>query len=416
MANAQAGSAGLTSARIRRYHHRIVLQALRRLGEASKADLARAADLTNTAVGQIVEELQDFGLIDTVGKRYEGQRGQPATMLRLNESGAFGIGVRLDRTRIETALVDLSGTILKRFDHDGPLPSPTVGLRLIADDIATLKQIADSISPGKVAGVGLARPFNLGAWLGKLGLEATNLPLWDTIHVAAELARLTGLSIHEENDGTAAAIGEAYHGHGHREADFAYFFIGPAIGGGVILDGDYRSGPSGNAGDVAMMPVLPSNLPSAARNGGRDILLSRASVSSLVRHLKFRGHDEPKLQDIPSMRDHAPAAVSEWRKDCVEALVDPILATAALLDVPMVVLDGDLGTVILEEIIADLQLALDTMAPEARKPPRILRGSFGSTAGALGAASLPLFIHFAPRAQVLTKPETASRGVEYAPR
>ena len=73
MAPASMAERGLTSARIRHYHHRIVLQRLRRLREASKADLARAANLTNTAIGEIVSDLQSYGLISVVGKRYHGQ-------------------------------------------------------------------------------------------------------------------------------------------------------------------------------------------------------------------------------------------------------------------------------------------------------------------------------------------------------
>src|SRR4051812_42421840 len=134
MGSAPKAGLGLTSARIRRYHHRIVLQRLRRLGEASKADLARAADLTNTAIGQIVGELQDLGLVTVVGKRYEGQRGQPATMLRLEPKGAYGIGVRLDRYRIETALVDLGGRLVAKRAHQCPLPAPLEALEIIADD------------------------------------------------------------------------------------------------------------------------------------------------------------------------------------------------------------------------------------------------------------------------------------------
>src|SRR5690242_19476948 len=124
MAGAPKAGLGLTSARIRHYHHRIVLQRLRRLGEASKADLARAAALTNTAIGQIVEDLIGRGLVSVVGKRHQGQRGQPATLLRLEPTGAYGIGVRLDRYRLETALVDLGGRLVAKRSHVMALPSP----------------------------------------------------------------------------------------------------------------------------------------------------------------------------------------------------------------------------------------------------------------------------------------------------
>ena len=63
---------GSNSAQLRRYNERIVLQALRRVGEASKADLARLAQLTNAAIGGIIQELSAAGLIDTLGKRHDG--------------------------------------------------------------------------------------------------------------------------------------------------------------------------------------------------------------------------------------------------------------------------------------------------------------------------------------------------------
>jgi hypothetical protein len=46
-------------------------------------------------------------------------------------------------------------------------------------------------------------------------------------------------------------------------------------------------------------------------------------------------------------------------------------------------------------------VALDETAPEARGVPELVRGSFGSDAGAVGAASLPMFFSFSPRAQLL---------------
>ena len=70
---------GSNSAQVRLYNERIVLQALRRFGEASKTDLARAAGLTNNAVGVITAYLEAAGLVVELGKKREGQRGQPAS-------------------------------------------------------------------------------------------------------------------------------------------------------------------------------------------------------------------------------------------------------------------------------------------------------------------------------------------------
>ena len=162
MSAGRAGQ-GTNSVQIRQYNQRLVLQRLRRLGQASKADLARAAGLTNTAVGQIVAELEAFGLVETVGKRHEGQRGQPATLLQINPAGAFGIGVRIDRSRIETVLADLGGRIIAQHTHDLDLPPPDRTLEIVRQDVESLLVLCSPETRRRVTGIGLARPFNLGS-------------------------------------------------------------------------------------------------------------------------------------------------------------------------------------------------------------------------------------------------------------
>ncbi|MDS0851672.1 N-acylmannosamine kinase, partial [Burkholderia cenocepacia] len=45
---------GSNSANVRRYNERLLLKTLRRAGSASKADLARLANMTGTAGGSII--------------------------------------------------------------------------------------------------------------------------------------------------------------------------------------------------------------------------------------------------------------------------------------------------------------------------------------------------------------------------
>src|SRR6266852_4001392 len=91
-----ANGQGTNSIAVRQFNERVVLTALRRLGEASKADLARRVNLTQNATGEIVRELERQHLIRTVGKR-KGQRGQPAVLLCLDDKGAYAIGIKLGR-------------------------------------------------------------------------------------------------------------------------------------------------------------------------------------------------------------------------------------------------------------------------------------------------------------------------------
>ena len=68
---------GSNSVRVRKYNERVVLEALRRLGTASKADLARSTNLTPRAVA--VGGLVESGLVENRGRR-TGLVGQPSVM------------------------------------------------------------------------------------------------------------------------------------------------------------------------------------------------------------------------------------------------------------------------------------------------------------------------------------------------
>lgn len=393
---------GRNSVRLRRYNERLLLQVLRRGGEASKADLARKTHLTSTAIGSIIQSLEQSELIVFTG-RTEGQRGQPATLIDLNPKGAFGIGVRLDRDSIETALLDFGGQILARRVHDRILPSPQETLALVLADIEAVLSVISAEERERLAGIGVALPFNLGAWLRELDLENPDFHAWDEVDFPYELGEATGLPVFSENDGNAAAIAELFYGCGREFDDFLYVFMGPVIGCGVALEGDCLRGVSGNAGDIAVMPVPPSRLASAHPPAGRrwDLLLSRASLNALTRHLRHAGAVVDSHADLERhVRAHHPA-VEEWVEDCIDALTPALRSALAILDVPVVVFDADVDGGLVALLMRRLEAALAETAPEARGVPELVRGSFGSDAGAVGAASLPMFFSFSPRAEVL---------------
>ena len=54
---------GSNSVQVRHYNERVVLDAIRRLGQASKADVARHAHLTPPAVADIIDALVEGGYV-----------------------------------------------------------------------------------------------------------------------------------------------------------------------------------------------------------------------------------------------------------------------------------------------------------------------------------------------------------------
>ena len=396
-----ANGQGSNSVVVRQYNERVILAALRRLGEASKAELARQASLTQNTTGQIVRDLERQNLVQTVGKR-SGARGQPATMLRLDPDGAYSIGIKLGRRSLDALVIDFSGRILDAHRVERAFPLPEEALDLVLNEISAMRAAVPRSTPGRLAGVGLAMPFNFGSWRRELGLSADLCSAWNHFDLAARLRERLDLAVFVENDGTAVAIAELFEGVGRELDDFATVFIGAAIGGGVVLGGEYRRGVTGNAGDIGLMPTLPSRLttaPTPART--YDLLLTRASVSSLVRHLKLSGVAVVTRADLEEAVQVHPTLVGEWIADCADALVAPLLSIACMLDVQAVVLNGDLPPTVIESLFVKLQDLLTATVPEAREPPALRIGTVGRNAAAIGAAILPFHVNYSPASQIL---------------
>ncbi len=383
---------------VHRYNERRVLQAIRRMGEASKADLARQTNLTNTAIGTIVTDLYRQHLLQISGKRHEGQRGQPATIYKLNPSGAYGIGVRVDRTWVQSVLIDFDGAVLSRLSHELLLPAPAKALEIILRDVGTLLEMLSVEQRHRLSGIGLAYPYNLESWLTELSLPDQDFRHWQEFKLADHIEEATSLPVCGENDTTAASIAELFYGVGRHIDDFLYIFIGPGIGGGIVINGESVRGPSGNAGDIGLTLVPPSSLPSAPQpKKAWDILLNRASLNTLIRHLRFRGCAVNSFANIELLVDQGHPASEEWLGDCVAALTSIIWTGAALLNCPVVVIASDLAGSFIPRLLARLEPALAECTPESRTPPRLIPGSLGSDAEAIGAATLPFFYNFSPQ-------------------
>jgi predicted NBD/HSP70 family sugar kinase len=392
---------GSNSVQVRQYNERLILTLLRRLGEASKADLARHARLTSNTAGQIVRDLAEQRLVRALGKR-SGARGQPATILRLDPEGAYSIGFKLGRRSLDALLVDFAGRVLERRRLERAFPMPEEAVAFAAESVAGLRCLLGGPAGGRIAGLGVAMPYNLGSWQRELDIPMAAYRRWNEFDLGTTLADATGLEVFCENDGTAAAVAELFQGQDRSLEDFLYVFVGAALGGGVVLDGDYRRGANANAGDLGLMPTGPSRLSTAPRPDGRpEIALTRASVNALIRHLRGSGQAVESREELDMILEAGHPAVAEWIDDAADALVVPILASVRVLDVPVVVVDGTLPRAVLDQLIARLEQGLASASPESRDPPRLMRGTVGRDAPAIGAAILPLHLNFSSSHDVL---------------
>src|SRR3954465_9003795 len=88
-----------------------IVDALRRAGTASRADLARATGLSRSTVSSLVADLQARGVVAERGDDRTGA-GRPGTLLALDPSAGAAVGVDFGHSHLRVAVADLSSTVL----------------------------------------------------------------------------------------------------------------------------------------------------------------------------------------------------------------------------------------------------------------------------------------------------------------
>lgn len=394
-------SKGSNSSGLRRYNERVLINFLRKLGQASKLELSRLSNLTPQAVTRIIDDLESAGMVEQKGKIQRGL-GQPSTMYAINPTGAFSIGVNVGRSDIQVLLMDFGGSVIGKIAHEFEIPEPDFLLDKIAQGIAYFQASLSTENQQRLVGVGLAMPWFMGAWKKEVNMSDALAERWFNIKFNEEVAKRTQLPVFIENDCSSAAIAELQFGRGSELQNFLYVFIGTFVGGGVVLHGNLESGVHGNAGALASMPVSPSRLSSCPPSESAfETLANRASLFVLRRHLNANGFSIKNISELPSLMPAAKPFVDEWLTDCADALTFVIFSSLGVLDFEGIVIDGNLPRELVQELVAKVQTKITELTPNGVFLPQVVMGNIGVDARAIGGAILPFYVNFSPDTNVM---------------
>src|SRR5918996_2816615 len=145
-----------------RHNRSLILQELLRNGPQTRADLARATQLTAATVGNFVATLLEEGIIEERGRRSTG-KGKPGTLLGILPHARHIVCLDLsDQSQFVGGMVDLTGDVVARSTVPRRGRTGDAAVRLVAQLIATL--LAQTERP--VLGVGIGSP----AWCSPTGL------------------------------------------------------------------------------------------------------------------------------------------------------------------------------------------------------------------------------------------------------
>lgn len=386
---------GSNSIRVRMFNERVLLTELRRLGQASQKELAVVCGLTVQAVVDIVDSLQREGLVRQIGKR-SGRVGQPSMLYAINPDGVFACGLRVGATTTDLVLIDFEGKIRARRGRE---MAPRLGevRDVLRDSYREIAQ-SDPAIEERIRGLGVALCHQL--WYGhdRKGLAPEDAAAWSGADLTGEFQAMTGRPVFVENETRVAAIAEYLLGEAQDFENFLYVSIGASISGALVLGGNLHGGRA-NAATLGAIPVGPSRLAHASsRTTGR--LNDRASLDGLIRHLGLHGFTIRAVSELPDVLDQARSLIQEWLDDCIEALVEGLTASFAVVDVETVIIDSALPQFLVLEIVDRLGRRLAADASGATVPT-LRMSRLGQDAALLGSAILPVNAHFFPSSDVL---------------
>jgi predicted NBD/HSP70 family sugar kinase len=371
---------------LRQHNERLVLSLIRAHGSLPKAEVARLTGLSPQAASVIVRQLEQDGLV-LKGKAQKGKVGQPLQPFLLNPEGAFSIGLKVGRRSGDMVLMGLDGAARDIIHQPYKFPAPE---EFLAFAESGLKNLASRVPRGKrrrISGLGVAMPFDIWKWEEEAGAPHSVMEEWKVFNLQKELQDVCDWPVHLCNDATAACGAELLLGKGQSFGDFAYFYIGYFIGGGLVLNGQVFAGPTGNAAAFGSLPVLGP--------GGRPQQLIRAaSLYRLERALRRSDIAADILWSPRSEWREISEHVTSWVAEAAPAIAQASVAIASVVDPKAIIIDGAMPAPVRSQLLNAVQKHLASINLDGIEPFATEEGTIGVQARALGAASLPLFANY----------------------
>jgi predicted NBD/HSP70 family sugar kinase len=377
---------GTNQSGMRDHNERVVLSLLRQHGSLAKTAIARMTGLSAQTSSIIMRMLEADELLSRE-EPLRGRIGQPLIPMSLNPDGAFFLGLKIGRRSADLVLIDFVGQIrsMLHMPYDYPAPEPI--LRFTAEGIAEMVLGLTEKQRDRVAGIGIAAPFELWKWADTVGAPQEIMDQWRGCDIRARVAELCSFSVYLQNDMTAACGAELVFGQTKDVNDFVYFYIGSFIGGGIVINGSLYAGRSGNAGALGSMPV-------PGPDGMAHQLIDIASITALERVVTELGRDPSPLWASPEDWGVMGAELDDWIDSAGKAIAQAVIASSSVVDFEAAIIDGWLPASVRGRIVDAVRKHVETFDLEGIELPVIIEGTVGIHARALGAASLPLSDRF----------------------
>jgi predicted NBD/HSP70 family sugar kinase len=380
---------GTNPSGVRLYNERLVLSLIRHHGALPKADIARQTGLSPPTVQVIVQQLEADGLL----LRHEAQRGrvgQPSVPLSLNPEGAFSFGLKIGRRSVELVLMDFVGGVRQSTHETYAYPDPHSIVDFVRDGCQALRKHLSRAGRSRIAGLGVATPFELWNWEDEVNAAPGAMQDWRDFDLQSAVEKACRVPVYLCNDATAACAAELLFGRAAHHLDILYVFVAWFIGGGLVLNGNLFPGRTGYAGSLGqvLVPAVVDGRP------GAEQLLHRASLYVLARKIEAAGGNAAVIWESPDDWSDLEPYLDGWLDQTAAGIAVAIVDSVAIAEFQAAVIDGAFPAAIRERLVARIQEKVGTLERKGLPPFTVVEGSIGNSARAIGGASLPFLAKF----------------------
>lgn len=301
--NAQAREAGSQSAGegaappslvdIRRHNLSATLRSVRDHGRVTRADLIAESGLNRVTVLNLVNELEEAGLIEEVGLAATGRSGRPARVLEMSDSRLAVGALELNVDHLSLKCTSLQGrtVFLERKDVSASEHNPEYVLDLVADMIK--RASATAATEGmRIVRVSIGCPAFVdnaeGVVLKSLSLGWVDIPVVKELEkrsggtIAFTLDKLADLAIHAERRQRSLPA----------EEGMLLLYGEMGVGGSFQKHSEILRGDAGMGGQFGHLTVNHDGPPCYC--GRRGCLETYVGVAPLSRALEnSTGHHSP---------------------------------------------------------------------------------------------------------------------------
>ncbi len=324
---------------LRALNDRAALELLLDRGPLTRAKLGELTGLSKVTASQLVERLEQRGLVRRIGEQ-AGGRGPNAQLYAVTPDSAYVIGIHIGPDKVAAACADITGAVLGRAEYSTRNADDPVGVVQAAVVDAA---ITAGTEIGSIRRIVLGTPGLVDPRTGDIAF-AFDLPAW---HRGLLAALRDGLDTPVEfgNDVNLAAVAEASSGAAKGVEDFVLIWIGSGVGLATVLGGRVHRGTTGAAGEIGYLPVageeIPRDAPRRGVNGAFQQQVGADAVKAIGKEHGFKGADGADIVRAAVAAGDEGAPVLD---ELARRLALGVAVTCLVLDPSLVVLAGEIGT------------------------------------------------------------------------